>query len=297
MSDYGKRLVIGWLLCMASGLAQAACPPAGMDRAALNRLKADGFRVADPERRERLLLDMVDCLGDPDPAVRDGIAYEAFVQWLRGDVDAATLRRLLTALYRALDAPDAEGLHASFAALVLSEVARTDHVRPWMTMEDREAMVLRAADHLQRVRDYRGFTADVGWRHGVAHGADWVAELGRNPALTGDQVQRLLRALATQVVPETPHAYIHGESTRLAVAALAVAGTHSLSRKDWQAWLQTLASRLGPPPADAMDADWLARRHDLGVFLMTLYVGADNDPSAEVRMLVPSIRQSIAGLP
>ena len=30
------------------------------------------------------------------------------------------------------------------------------------------------------VRDYRGFDAKQGWRHGVAHGADLLLQLSRN---------------------------------------------------------------------------------------------------------------------
>ena len=33
------------------------------------------------------------CLGDPDPAIRDGIAFEALAHWMRaGDLDADALR-------------------------------------------------------------------------------------------------------------------------------------------------------------------------------------------------------------
>ncbi len=75
MNKLGKQLAAVSLLLLTIGVGRAACPPAGLDRAGLVKLKEEGFQVADPSGRERLLLDMVDCLADPDPAVRDAIAY------------------------------------------------------------------------------------------------------------------------------------------------------------------------------------------------------------------------------
>lgn len=209
----------------------------------------------------------------------------------------ALLRQLRDALRAALDSPDVHDARAPLATLVLAEVAQTDRVHPWMTDEERGDMVYRAVDYLESVHDYRGYEPGIGWRHGVARGAGWIAELGRNPALSDAHTQRLLHAPAVQVVPDTAHAYVQSESVRLAIAALAVAGTHPRSPDSWKAWLGTLGASLGAPAPNGLDAEWLARRHDLGAFLMVLYVGADTDPSAEVQALLPAIRQAIGALP
>ena len=101
----------GWLLGLAllgSAPAMAMCPPSGYDKAGLQALKSAGFAVADPAGKQALAMGLVDCLGDPDPLLRDGIAYEALQHWMRaGDFDAAFLRRLRDALYAGLDADDA----------------------------------------------------------------------------------------------------------------------------------------------------------------------------------------------
>lgn len=62
----------------------AACDPLGYDRDALLALRTAGFAIEDPERRERFALDLLDCLGDPDPVLRDQVAYEGFTAMLRG---------------------------------------------------------------------------------------------------------------------------------------------------------------------------------------------------------------------
>src|SRR5690606_16911968 len=105
-----------------------------------------------------LLVSLPACLSDPDPALRDGVAYEALRTWLRaGELDVHQRRALRDRLYAMLLQPDAGGFGPPFAALSLSEVARTDRVTPWMSTEERDAMVEQAATYLSSVRDYRGF--------------------------------------------------------------------------------------------------------------------------------------------
>ena len=82
------RIVLPGLLlactCLFSpSVAQARCALAGETPAALAQWKTSGFRVADPAERNRRALGLADCLGDPDPFLRDGIAFEALSAWMR----------------------------------------------------------------------------------------------------------------------------------------------------------------------------------------------------------------------
>ena len=287
-----RHWILG-LALLAGAPAMAICPPAGQDKTSLQAMKSTGFVLADPAGKQAMAIGLVGCLGEPDPALRDGIAYEALQHWMRaGDFDAAFLRRLRDDLYAGLDADDATGVRRPFAALVLAEVARTDRIAPWMTPDEREAMLARASQYLGAVRDYRGFEAGVGWRHGVAHGADWLLQLSLNPALDAGQLRRILDAVATQAVPESGHAYVFGEPGRLAQPVAYVARRGSLADADWQAWLAGLAARLGPMPSGG-DAAWLARRHDLDAFLSALYIQADASQNEALRALKPQVAKAL----
>lgn len=240
---------------------------------------------------------MLACLGDPDPEVRDGIAYEALTQWMRaGDFDADALRGLRDKLYAMLDAEDKQGFRRPFSALVLSEVARTDRIKPWMTPEERVAMVDRAAVYVESVRDYRGYIDGEGWHHGVAHGADWLMQLSLNPALERAQLDRILAAVASQAIPEAAHAYVFGEAGRLGQPVLYIAKRGVLSEADWTAWFATL-----PPKVGKLDrshyAAWLAHRHDLMAFMMSLYLEADQSEDAKIKQLKPAIVAALKQIP
>jgi hypothetical protein len=251
--------------------------------------------LPDATARDALAMDLVDCLGDPDPALRDGIAYEALAQWMRsGAFDAAGLRRLQAKLLPMLVQADPAGFRRPFAALVLSEVARSDRMQPWMTDTERGAMVGAATGYVAAIDDYRGFDPEEGWRHGVAHGADWLMQLALNPTLDWAQLDRILAALAVQVAPTAGPAYVFGEPERLARPLLFVMRRGLHDDAEWAAWLSGRVADLGP--ARPADPAWLARRHDLLALLRVLYVEADRSQDATVKRLKPAVAATLERL-
>ncbi len=289
-----------WLLLAMLGAAPAlaTCPPDGQSRESLQALKVLKFTVPDAAERQALANGLLECLGDPDSALRDGIAYEALTQWLRaGDFDADALRALRDRLQAMLGEDDADGFRKPFAVLVLSEVARTDRIAPWMTPVERAAMVDQAAAYVESVSDYRGFDDKEGWRHGIAHGSDWLMQLAMSPALERAQTDRILAAVAKQAVPESAHAYVFGEPGRLARPLLYIAKRGLYSEADWQAWFAALPPKLGDADKAYNDGAWLARRHDLMAFLMSLYLEADQSDDAQVKQLKPAIVAALKQVP
>ena len=287
-------LLLGLTLQSIPAHAQS-CPPPGHTKALLSSLRAQKFALPTIESKRTLADGLLACLASPDPELRDEIGYEALTQWMRnGDFDDATLRSIRDRLYAMLDGDPGPGFRQPFAALVLSEVARTDRVAPrqgWMSSVERAAMVERAAAFLESVRDYRGYVNGEGWRHGVAHGADWLMQLALNPALERTHDDRILAAVATQAVPERGHAYVFGEPGRLARPAQFIASRGLMSIGDWTTWFASLVTRLGKPGDDY--AAWLARRHDLAAFLTAVYVEADLSEDANVRGLKAAVGEAL----
>ena len=289
-----------WLALFASApaCAQDVCPPEGVEAGSLQRLKQQEFAVEDAVKRNALALGLPGCLSSPDPALRDGIAYEALAQWMRSDqLDLATRRDLRDRLDAMLKEPDPEGFRRPFAALVLSEVARTDRITPWMSPQERAAMVRAAVDYLASVRDYRGYDDAQGWRHGVAHGSDWLMQLALNPALERGELEPMLKAIASQAVPESAHAYVFGESARLARPVLYLANHGWLNEAEWIEWFGQLPARLGDPAKAYADSAWLARRHDLLAFLNAIYLEADQSDDARIKALKGPVLMAMKAVP
>jgi hypothetical protein len=286
------------LMLVAQPLRAASCPPPSHDHTMLAALKAAKFEIENDAQRQALALALLPCLAHQDPAMRDGIAFEAYFSWLRaGRVDLETRTRLLKHLSTQVAAtPDKDGFRQPFAALVLAEVARTDRLEAWMTTAQRSTLVNLAANYLAGVRDYRGFDPRDGWRHGVAHGADLAVQLVLNPAVDRAGMERLLAAVAVQVAPPGEHSYIHGEPERLARSVLFAAQRGLLTASDWETWLGAVAAPL-PDAAAAMGTrTGLARQHNLQAFLYALYVNASESGNDNMRLLLPGVKAAFKAL-
>ncbi len=290
-----RRLLILLACPVLAVAAQAACPAASATqlREALKPEASEGERAA----LQTHALNLASCLANPDPALRDGLGFELLSTWMRAKaLKPETLQVLRARLLPVLSGPDiTSGFHAPFAALMLAEIARVDRLQPFLSPGERQDLLERACAYLAGVRDYRGFTAGEGWRHGVAHGADLLMQLSLNPALDAAGQRRILLAVASQVLAAGGQAYQFGEGQRLARPALFAAARGELSAEDWQQWLtSTLAAAA---PSTSPDAALLVRIHNAREFLWPLYVSLNEsrDEAAKARLL-PAVRVALQKL-
>jgi hypothetical protein len=286
---------------LAQPLLAAGCPPPGVDRASLDALKAAKFELADETQRQTLALALLPCLSQRDPALRDGIAFEAYYTWMRAKLlDARTRTELLTRLGSMIEPAraDRDGFRQPFAALVLAELARTDRVDPWLTPVQRAALIDVAVRYVISVRDYRGFDPQEGWRHGVAHGADLLLQLVLNPAVDREALDRLLDAVAAQVAPVGEHSYIDGEPERLARPVLFAAQRGMLTPEEWSTWLQKVATAAPFASWDEAFATraGLAKRHNVHAFLFALYVNVRESNDSKIQALLPGLQSALKTL-
>jgi len=291
---------LGLAAVLACGAVRAACPPAGETPASLQALKSVQWKLAGDgatPRRQALAIELLDCLADPDPQLRDGLAFEALQAWMRGQqLNEATLRTLRTRLLAMLaEPPDTAGFRQPFAALTLAEVARVDRLHPFLSDDERAALVEQGARYLSGVSDYRGFDAREGWRHGVAHGADLMLQLALNPRLQRGQGDTMLAAIAAQVLPAGDQAYRYGEPERLARPVFYLARRGWWQAAQWEAWLAVLGQRRikGGPTTQA----GLAQSHNLSAFVSVLYVAVQESTDADLKQrLLPALRKALEAI-
>lgn len=276
-----------------------SCPPTGYSEASLKELKQKKWELNGDAKRQQLALALLPCLASPNPHLRDEIAFEALSFWMRNKLlDTATVRqiaqRLLAQIADTQASPNAD-FGKPFAALTLAEVVRVDRLQAFMTEQERSNMVNAAAQYLSTVKDYRGFDEKEGWRHGVAHGADWMLQLALNPNVKPEQHQTILQSLATQINNEQ-HFYIYGEPERLMAPVFFLALRSPLDDAAWQTWFEQLmqgSSNAAPMNTQAN----LARRHNLKAFLQALYVNVQESKQEKIKeKLQPLIVSSLKKL-
>lgn len=281
---------------IASVTLASTCPPDRISRDELEQLRSNGFAVADDAHRQSVALALVGCLGSRDPTLRDGIAFTALSQWMQAsEITKGTAREITVELLPTLapDFPDPDGVLRPFAALTLAEVARMDRLDPLLDEASRTALMEAAIEYLISIDDYRAFDETVGWRHGVAHGADLLLQLSLNAALSKAQLDRILQAIAHQISPAHGPAYTHGESGRLARAVFFLAQRKLHSQDEWRAWFEQISAPPAPLSAWAQayqSEQGLSRRHNTVAFLQNLYLYVRED-GAEIqdRVLEPLI--------
>ncbi|HYD87840.1 MAG TPA: DUF2785 domain-containing protein [Vitreimonas sp.] len=296
-----RQIVFAALFALAAVAAtpaqaqQTQCRTPGYDRAALDALKAADWALANDRARNRLALALADCLGNPDPTLRDGIAFEALAHWLRArQLSRETMLALADALEPRLSASDEAGFERPFAALVLSEVARADRIEAYMTPERRTRLLDSALAYFAGVTDYRGFDEREGWRHGVAHGADLLLQLALNPAFGQPELDRIREALALQIAP-SGHFYSYGESERIVRPLIFIAQRGVFSADDWRDWL-VRNTHVDADGAFSSQAG-LARRHNMMAFLSVLYMQANLSQNEADNALLPGAEAALRALP
>jgi hypothetical protein len=295
-------IVLG-VVVIAPASAQSideACLMPGVNAGNVEQAKSRRLSATGAQERRLSALGLLGCLGDPNPLIRDRIAFEVLSTWMRSDaLEPSVLAEVTDRLLPRLTAPDANGFRRPFSALVLAEVARTDRIKPWMTSERRDAIVEAAAAYLAGIQDYRAFSDSEGFRHGVAHAADVAMQLALNPAVTKPQLDRLLAAIAAQVAPRQRVAYTAGESDRLARPVLFIAQRSLHGEAEWKTWFEGV---LSPKPLTAWDEAFsseagIAKRHNTRAFLLSLYASVSSAESPGVRQLLAPVREGLKLLP
>jgi hypothetical protein len=283
---------------LAAGDAGAVCPPSGIPMTSLQSMKAAQWKIPDGMSADALAAGLLDCLADPDPVLRDELAFDALSHWMRAKqvtVPALQLMRVRLLAWLQPGAADAAGFSQPFAALTLAEVARVDRLQPFLTGAERVNLVYAASHYLSNVRDYRGFDETEGWRHGVAHGADLMLQLSLNPALGRAELEQILTAIAIQVIPAGGHFYIYGEGERLMAPVYYVGSRGFMSAADWDAWFAALSKRV--TAVEPVTQVALAQRHNMLAFLAPLYVALQESANAELgQRMLPAVAKALKSL-
>jgi hypothetical protein len=302
-SDAFKATLCFLLLAMAGVAAPvgaAGCPPPAWPQEQLQALRDLRPLALAPADQGGLALQLLPCLASPDPELRDRLGFELLSRLLReGQVDTDIRLQLTTRLLPQLAVADRYGVTAPFAALTLAELVRADRIDPFMPAALRVEVAEAAIHFLDNTHDYRGFDARVGWRHRVAHGADLIAQLARNPAVDDPALLlRLRNALGRQVRPKG-HFYVYGEPQRLAAATMALAQRGYISAGQWTVWFEAVAA---PAPLrswpDAFNSQQgLADRHNLSAFLQAVWIGAQSTGGTDDDVLLAGAGAALQRVP
>jgi len=144
------------------------------------------------------------------------------------------------------------------------------------------------------VTDYRGFSSQIGWRHGVAHGADLILQLSLNDNIDKAQLDSLLKAISSQVCPEE-HFYVYGEAKRLALPVAYAFLRKKYTINEWELWLSAITE---PSPFLSWQAMYasqagLVKLHNTRAFLQSFYITIKASKNETLLNMLPALEKAI----
>jgi uncharacterized protein DUF2785 len=239
---FAVRFAMACLLVPLSASALASDP----DRAFWMTVKAGDFRAPPDSQVGSLTMKAAELLNSTDPAVRDGIGYEAISAWVYRDerlkpTELAALREKLAGMARAgLGEPESDRTFGrSFALLCLSVLAAEDLRKPFMDNESFAALLSLGLESLAREQDLRGFVPGKGWVHATAHAADLLKFLARSPRLSSADSTRIVEQIADRV-RTAGHVFVWGEDVRLAAALSSIIARTDAELAPFDTWFARL---------------------------------------------------------
>ena len=220
----GRRAVLEALAVCLVVVVPAPQPAQTRTRDAWIAMKTSGFAVPAGESATALLVEMNALLALPDPVLRDDVAFSAAEKWIVRErlVGPDGLRTLISLWSANLDdglgtSGDDRVFTRSFSALSLSLIAAREVATPFLTADEAQRLFERLLDYFQRERDLRGFDAERGWMHSVAHTADAFKFLARGSRWVPANLPRLLDAVRAKI-ESSDTVFTWGENGRLALA-------------------------------------------------------------------------------
>jgi hypothetical protein len=190
-------------------------------------VRSQGLGVPSDRPLDELTAELTRMLGDPDPDMRDNIAYPTLSTWIARGVYDDLLSGLGDGMAAGLIAGLGESgtdsvFRRSYSALMLRECIARDNERPLVPGGKVLEWGDRLATWLLREQDLRSEVPGKGGAHALAHGASAVATLAASPHLSRPELTVLLDVLADRVLAPVAAAYTHAEVDRLAGATVAV---------------------------------------------------------------------------
>ena len=174
-----------------------------------------------------ILHSMLEHIGSTDSELRDGLIYASFYKLImeRKQIEATLLCELLQTcmdelLFKGIGEKGTDTVFTrSFTTLLLALILGRDNQEDFLSKDTIDDMKEKLIKYIELEKDLRGYVPGKGWAHSVAHAADMIDELVKNPKLNKECYPDIVRALWSKVHISNS-VYIHGEDERLLIPIL-----------------------------------------------------------------------------
>ena len=228
---------------------------------------------------EQLTDELLGFLSSSDSELRDEFGFSILGNWIyvRHLYGPQRLRSMISSLTTSLQVGLGESetptvFGRSFSALILSVITDYDLEHSFLSAAELSELLKSTLGYFHLEQDWRGFVPGQGWAHSVAHTADVLSNLAKNPNLDAANLERILNAIAAKLTTPDSPVLAHHEASRLAVAAHNVIARGLLAPKMLHAWLDGMPDTLYPRSQADLERGDVAARANCEAFLSSLYL-------------------------
>ncbi|MCL2703007.1 MAG: DUF2785 domain-containing protein [Defluviitaleaceae bacterium] len=226
-----------------------------------------------------LVNEMLENVGNANPNIRENIC-KVFYRLIDEDIiDDRECIRIFNAclndshLFYGIGSKAGDSVFCrSFSSLVIAFIADTDGKRNFLSQDQYMYALRKSFDYMNQEADRRGYVADKGWAHAVAHGADMLCAFAEHPKFDSLFAGDMLNSIKHHITYECR--YTDAEEERLAYIIPALLNK-GVSVDVIQDWISGLAPDTEVMPYTDEYYQNACSTHNIVYFLKSLYIMLD----------------------
>ncbi|WP_202710950.1 DUF2785 domain-containing protein [Sporosalibacterium faouarense] len=183
-------------------------------------------------------------IGDTDPELRDDLIYRVFAHWIiRGVYSADEKKEILYKVlneeylfYKIGEIGTDSVFRRTFSVLLPPLLVGTHVEDSYLSAEDIQLVKDKLIEYNKKEKDLRGFVANKGWAHSVAHTSDGFDELAKCNTMNKFDLMDILDAIHYKMFTNE-YLYYNGEDERMAVAIISILKRKLISGGELKKWI------------------------------------------------------------
>ncbi|MGE7948475.1 DUF2785 domain-containing protein [Lysinibacillus sp. NPDC093688] len=183
-----------------------------------------GNKTWQQEDQTHIIQSMMLHIGSLDSELRDDLIYGSFYELIleKNLLEHSLLTELLdyslkNLLFKGITERESDLVFTrTFTSLLIALILHRDHEGEFLSKDQLNDCKDLLLAYLSAETDVRGYVPGKGWAHSVAHMADAIDELVKNPKLNKASYMEIVSALWNTVLQEN-YAFIHNEDERILV--------------------------------------------------------------------------------
>jgi len=232
-------------------------------------------------------------IGAIDPVLRDELICSTFYNIISNDLlpftQLADFAQILISenyLFKGIGLKEDDSVFTrTFSSLIISRIVWSDQRHRFLQVQDMKLIQSKLLTYFVEEQDVRGYVAEKGWAHSVAHAADAINEVVLHP-LTSKQDLPLILATLMKRVWYGDTTFYAKEDRRIVTPVLALL-KQGFSEEDLCNFLEKETKRMIEELPKVLCAEWITpatHRQCANVtnFLRSLYFATKNQDTYQV---------------